>query len=190
MMPYHPRPWKLFIPLAALCVALYFLENGKGDELAWVLIGYSLIVAVVWFLFHMKCSEMWTAYYTDYKTEKTKTPQLIETVALPSQIPDLSEPTYQTVIEFPKFDNERQMANILVHMHKHFDDDFTEKFWLEKPRRFMGSPGEFRSILSKWMTGGVISRVDPKRSNSTYRVMDERKLELIARGVPLPPPPN
>ena len=97
---------------------------------------------------------------------------------------------FAKTVEPVRMNEERKMANILLHQKRHnFDVKLTEAYWIEsKPRRFGGSRDEFVAVLDKWGRWRIIERKNPNNPKSSYMVQDWRGLELVAAGEELPPP--
>jgi hypothetical protein len=95
-------------------------------------------------------------------------------------VPDLN-PKFGLTSRTVQIDVERAFARVLME----FPNDMTEKTWIKRGRWQQiggGGPEQFRNILHKWESAGIVSKRNPNVKNSAYFVSRKSALAQIAGG--------
>jgi hypothetical protein len=86
-------------------------------------------------------------------------------------------------------DSEMLVAGrLIVQRNNNLPVDLRESYWVRR-KHWPESADKFRRMLSKWTYHGMIER-QGTNGNSTYVVVNWKKVRGVANGVALPPPPD
>lgn len=176
----------LGISALGFMVVRYF---GKDWDTAGAFWMAQIIAAADVFQFSVK-TYFWTRYLTAIDQPKAaNVPNLNEPVKTLTLKPVIN--SYPNVTVAPRFDMERQFAKTLLVMHTYKPDDeavdLRETYWI-KPNKFR-SRDEYLVVRGKWEYHDIIQKAAARR-NAPYVVRDWNKVQAVADGTRLPPPPS
>ena len=199
---YIPRHFHFVFPVLTSLAGWYITEhyaNTYDVVIVFIVIQYH---AVMHSAYLYAAGKMYQGYVT--RTPKAEEPIINWHTGQPvEQAPPMSDPGFipltrkvvrtepvmnQQVVEFPRFDKERNFAVTLIRMYEFNPEtvDLTQAKWV-KSGKFVRA--EFVAMLDNWQSHGLIIRKSEKR-NAPYIVGRWDAVRLVAQGNPLPPPPR
>jgi hypothetical protein len=190
---YIPRHWHWAFPISVILVGVY-LRQKYGEDWTTFLAQLGLVsLAVYHGLYILVAGAIYQIYITGIDNRSGNKTPVITPINDPKKYTDLNNASevYSQNIQRLKWDATRHFAFTVCNQHEHkFSRGvvMTEAFWLEsKPRRFKGSPEEFRQMKHDFEMAGIIARENGNK-NSTHVLIDPLAMRLVADGNPIPNP--